>query len=190
MKIADFSFSSKLRQETDFMDFFSTVSNLLNLGRYQMRIVTTVPTWTGEGGEHLLYVSGSLRRLYWYDDINSTWQYKEWNTIVSLTGQTGDIAATTILTPSVAGLYRINVYMICTTAGTGTLSCTIGWTDIVGAKTLKPSADVDLASTANGAVGTAFISSTAVAITYTTAIAGKAGSPAYALYLVLENLTQ
>jgi len=198
MKVADYSFSNKFRQEIDFMDFVKEVSNILNLGRYQMRIVTTVPTWTGEGGEHLLYVSGSVRRLYWYDDINATWQYFEWNTsgeflptkvaTVSLTAQTADIITTAIYTPAVAGLYRVNVYVICTTAGTGTLGVTIGWTDAVGAKTLKPTADVNLASTANGATGTAFISSTATAITYATAIAGKAGSPQYALYLCLERL--
>ena len=190
IKIADYSFSTKFRQETDFMDFFSNVMNILNLGRYQMRIVSTVPTWTGEGGEHLLYISGTLRRLYWWDDTNSTWQYKQWNIIVSLTGQTGNITTTTIYTPAAAGLFRVNVYMICTTAGGGILSLTLGWTDIVGAKTLKPTSDVDLVSTANGATGNAFISTTATAITYATAIASKTGSPQYALYIVLEDLTQ
>lgn len=185
----EYSFSNKLRQETDFMDFFYNVMNILNLGRYQMRIITSVPTWTGEGGEHLLYISGTIRRLYWYDDINSTWQYKQWNIPISLTGQTGDIGVTTIYTPAVAGLFRVNVYMICTTAGTGTLSCTIGWTDAVGAKTVKPTADVDLSSTANGATGVSFISSGVAAITYQTAIAGKAGNPQYALYIVLEDLS-
>jgi hypothetical protein len=198
MKLQDLTFSNKFRQETDFMDFVNEVRNILNLGRYQMRVVTTVPDWTGEGGEHLLYISGTVKRFYWYDDINSTWQFIEWNnsglgqvTIVAtaqLTGQTADISTATLYTPAEAGLYRINVYMICTTAGGGTLSCTIGWTDIIGAKTLKPTADVDLASTANGAVGTSFISSGASAITYATAIANKTGSPQYALYLVLERL--
>ena len=198
MKVPDYSFSNKFRHETDFMDFVKEVSNILNLGRYQMRIVTTAPTWTGEGGEHLLYVSGSVRRLYWYDDVNSTWQFIEWNasglgspsiiTPIQLTGQTGDIATTTIYTPAVAGLYRIGVYMICTTAGGGSLSCTIGWTDNVGAKTLAPAGAVDLVSTANGSTGTSFIRATAAVITYATAIAGKTGSPQYALYILLEQL--
>lgn len=188
MKIPEYIFSNKLRQETDFMDFSNDVRNILGLGRYQMRIITSVPTWTGEGGEHLLYISGGIKRLYWYDDINSTWQYIEQVTKVTLTGQTGDIGATTLYTPLAAGLFRVSVYMICTTAGTGTLSLTLGWTDIVGAKTLKPTADVDLASTANGATGEAFISATTAAITYTTAIAGKAGSPQYAVYMSVENI--
>ena len=191
IKIVDYSFSTKFRQETDFMDFFSNVMNILNLGRYQMRIVSTVPTWTGEGGEHLLYISGTLRRLYWWDDINSTWQYKQWNIIVSLTGQTGDIGATTIYTPAVAGLFRVNVYAICSKAGTaGTLAVTIGWTDEVGAKTLKPASDVTLTSTANGSTGNAFIKSTATAITYATTITGGTGAPEYNLHICLEDLTQ
>lgn len=198
MKIQDFSFSSKFRQETDFMDFMKEVSNILNLGRYQMRIITSVPTWIGEGGEHLLYVSGSVRRLYWYDDINATWQFFEWNTSgeflptvvqrVILTDQTADIATTSLYVPPTAGLYRTSVYMICTTAGTGTLSCTVGWSDNSGAKTLKPTGDVDLASTANGATGDIFTQNTAVAITYATAIAGKAGSPKYLLAITVERL--
>ena len=75
MKLQDFDFSNKLRQETTFLDLVSELRNILNLGRYQMRVVTSVPDWTGEGGEHLLYISGTVRRLYWYDDTNSTWQF-------------------------------------------------------------------------------------------------------------------
>jgi len=199
VKLRGYEFSREIRKDTGFVDFVNDLTNLINNARYQMRIVTSVPTWTGEDGEFLLYISGTVRRLYWYDPTNSTWQFIEWNNsglgqaticgIVQLTGQTGDISTTTIYLPSAAGLYRINVYMICTTAGGGSLSCTIGWSDIVGAKTLSPASAVDLSSTANGSVGTAFISSvTSVAITYATAIAGKTGSPQYALYLVLEKL--
>lgn len=181
------------------MDFVNEVRNILNLGRYQMRIVTSVPDWTGEGGEHLLYISGTVRRFYWWDDTNSTWQFIEWNNsglgqatiaaTVSLTGQTGNIGTTTIYTPPAAGLYRVSVYQICTTAGSaGILNSVIGWTDNVGAKTLSPAADVTLTSTANGATGTGFIRATAAAITYATTITGGAGSPQYALYICVEKL--
>ncbi len=44
-----------------------------------MRVIDTVPDWEGEDGEHLLYVSGTIRRLYFYDLTNLTWQYLEWN---------------------------------------------------------------------------------------------------------------
>lgn len=109
-------------------------------------------------------------------------------TTVPLTGQTGDISTTTIYTPSATGYFRVSVYMICTTAGGGTLSCTIGWSDSVGAKTISPASGVDLASTANGSTGISFIVSGIAAITYATAIAGKTGSPQYSLYVALEQL--
>lgn len=200
MKLQDFDFSNKLRQETAFMDFVNEVRNILNLGRYQMRIVTSVPDWTGEGGEHLLYISGTVRRVYWWDDTNSTWQFIEWNNsglgqatiaaTVSLTGQTGNIGTTTIYTPPAAGLYRVSVYQICKVAGSaGTLNTVIGWSDAVGAKTLSPAADVTLTSTANGATGAAFISSGASAITYATTITGGAGSPQYNLYICVERIS-
>ena len=79
MKIQERTFSTGFRKETDFMDFVGEVGNILSLGRYQMRITSSIPTWTGEGGEHLLYISGSVRRLYFYDDVNATWHYIEWN---------------------------------------------------------------------------------------------------------------
>ncbi len=200
MKLQDLDFSNKLRQEASFMDFVTELRNVLNLGRYQMRVVTSVPTWTGDGGEHLLYISGTVRRFYWYDDTNSTWQFIEWNNsglgqatiaaIVSLTGQTGNISTTTIYTPPAAGLYRVSVYQICKVAGSaGTLNSVIGWTDAVGAKTLSPAADVTLTSTANGSTGNAFISATAAAITYATTITGGAGSPQYDIHIVVEKLS-
>ena len=107
---------------------------------------------------------------------------------VESTGQTGDIATTTIYTPTTAWAFRISIYMICTTAGTGTLSCTIGWQDASGAKTLSPAGTVDLSNTANGSTGTAFIRANASAITYATAIAGKAGSPEYTIHIILEQM--
>ena len=107
---------------------------------------------------------------------------------IALTGQTGDISATTIYTPSTAWYFRVGVYMICTTAGTGTLSSIIRWTDNAGSKSLSPAANVDLSSTSNGSTGNDFIRANGSAITYETAIAGKAGSPVYEIYIVLEQL--
>ena len=198
MKLESYEISKQLRKDTALVDFLNAVTSVLNLGRYQMRIVTAVPTWTGESGEHLLYVSGTVRRLYFYEDTNATWQYIEWNgsgqgqtsivANVSLVDQTADLGPVTIYTPLVAGIYRVNVYALCSTAATGTLATTIGWTDAVGAKTLKPTSDVDLSNTANGSTGQAFFSSEVVAITYTTAIAGKVGTPKYDLHIVVERL--
>ena len=157
-----------------------------------MRVVSTVPTHTGEGGEHLLYISGKIVREYIWDDTNSTWYYLvPMVATASLTGQTGDISATTLFTPSAIGTYRVSVYMVCTTAGdAGTLSCTIGWDDDAQSQTVKPATDIDLSGLGNASSGVTFIQSAAsVAITYTVAIAGKVGSPAYSLYITLEQLS-
>lgn len=145
-KLQDFDFSTKLRQETSFMDFVNEVRNILNSA------VAAV--------------------------VNS----------VQLTGQTGDIAATTIFTPVTPWFFRVSVYVICTTAGGGTLNVTIGWTDSVGAKTSSPAADINLNSTANGATGAAFIRANSAAITYTATITAKTGSPQYSLFIVMEQL--
>jgi len=183
------------------MDFVKDVSNILNLGRYQMRIITTAPTWVGEGGEHLLYVSGSVRRLYWYDDINATWQFIEWNNsglgqativaTVALTGQVSSIATTTLYTPSAAGTYRVSVYHLITTpsVGAGTLDMTILWTDDESAKTNLPAAQLNLTIDQSAASGTVFIRSTATAISYSTTIGGGDGAQRYSLFLVVERLT-
>ena len=109
-------------------------------------------------------------------------------TNVQATGQTAAISATTIYTPSVAWFFRISVYVVCTTAGGGTLTTTIRWTDEVGAKSIVPVSDVDLSSTANGSTGEVFIRANVAAITFETAIAGISGSPTYSLYIVLEQL--
>ena len=155
-----------------------------------MRIVTSVPTHAGDDGEHLLYISGKIKRLYFYDPTNSAWNYlTPMVATASLTGQVADISATTLFTPSAVGTYRVSVYMVCTTAGTGTLSLTIGWDDDEQAQTTSPASSVDLSVLGQASSGISFINATAVAITYTAAIAGKAGAPAYSLYIALEQIS-
>lgn len=200
MKLSDYEFSLATRKDTNLLGYLNDIFNLLNNGRYQMRVVTSVPTWTGEQGEHLLYISGTVRRFYFWDDTNSTWQFIEWNNssisqstivaTVSLTGQAGNIGTTTLYTPAASGIYKISVYHLCTTAGSaGTLATTIGWTDDVQAQTVKPAGDINLNGAGNAAAGISPIRSTATAITYSAAIAGGAGSPQYALFIVVERLT-
>lgn len=199
MKVQDFSFSNKLRRETSFMDFVTELRNILNYGRYQMRISTTVPTWTGQDGEHLIYISGTIRRFYWYDETNSTWHYTEWNgsglgspsitKTIALTGQTASIGATTIYTAPAVGLYRASVYQLCTKSGaSGTLDTTISWVDDSQAQSLTPAAQVNLTGVGNGGTGDVFIRSTATAIKYATTVNGEAGAPEYGLWLSLEKI--
>jgi hypothetical protein len=163
-----------------------------------MREVSTVPTWTGEQGEHLMYISGTTRRLYLWDDVNSAWLFIEFNNsgrgqstivnVISATGQGAAITTKTLFTPSANGLFRVSVYMCTTTTGTGTLTCTIGWSDDQGARTVQPASSVDLSGN-NASTGSTFIEAVnGVAITYATAIAGIAGSPKYSLYIVCEQM--
>ncbi|KKK97908.1 hypothetical protein LCGC14_2648050 [marine sediment metagenome] len=107
---------------------------------------------------------------------------------VESTGQTGDIASTTIFIPDTEWFFRVSVYMITTTTGTGTLTCTIAYTDPEGAKTISPAASVDLSDASGGSTGNEFIVSAASAISFSTAIAGKAGNPQYAIYILLEQI--
>lgn len=200
MKLADYVLSKNVRQDTNLLSVLDDIKNILNEGRYQLRQVASVPTYAGEEGEHLLYVSGTVRRLYFYDITNATWQYIEWNSsglaqstvvaTVQLTAQAASIGTTTIYTPSVAGLFRVNVYHICSTAGgAGTLDTIISWNDGVSGKSYAPANTVTLTSTNNGDTGMSFISSGASAITYASTITGGAGSPKFDLYIVVEKLT-
>ncbi len=166
-----------------------------------MRIVTTAPTWTGEDGEHLLYISGTVRRFYWYDPTNSTWQFIEWNNsglgqativaTVALTAQASTIVATLLYTPAAAGTYRVSVYHLITTpsVAAGTLDTTILWTDDESAKTSLPAAQLNLTVDNSASSGTVFIRSTATAINYSTTIGSGDGAQRYSLFIVVERLT-
>ena len=117
----------------------------------------------------------------------------------SLTGQTGSIAAVTLLTgtTATAGMYRVSAYMKTTTAGTaGTVKATVAWND-GSAQTM----DVPLITTAGAATtislstGNAFGQGSVVVyaaasqnITYTTTVAGATGSPQYYIYVRIEKL--
>lgn len=198
MKLGDYEFSIGTRQDLSLVDVLNTIQLIINNGRYQMRQVTTIPNWVGEEGEHLLYVNGTVRRLYFYDITNSTWQFIEFNnsgrgqativTVISATAQGAAINTTTLFTPSSNGLFRVSVYMATTTTGVGTLSCTIGFSDDHGGRTTSPAGTVDL-SGFNASTGMTFIEAvTSVAITYATSISGLSGSPKYSLYIVLEQM--
>lgn len=85
-----------------------------------------------------------------------------------------------ILVASASGTYLVTVYHECTTAGAaGTLSTTITYTDERGTQSLKPAADVDLASTSNEAQGVAVVRCTANDLEFAKEITGVSGSPHY-----------
>lgn len=108
----------------------------------------------------------------------------------NLTGQTAGIGSTTLFTAPSAGVFRVSVYHLCTTAGTsGTLATTIGWNDGSAAHTISPAANVALAAVGNFAQGTAYLRVAAgQAITYSTTLTGVGGTPQYSLFIRVEAL--
>jgi hypothetical protein len=56
--------------------------------------------------------------------------------VVNLTGQTGSIATTTLFTPTVSGMYRVDFYIAqnggCSLVGTGSIAWSLGYTDDTG----------------------------------------------------------
>jgi len=200
MKIANLELSPRLRKDLSLIEFINNVASILNSGRYQMRTYTAVPTHTGESGEFGIFISGTVLRLYVWDDTNSLWYFNEWNAVglgqativksVALTAQDGDITTTTLYTPAAAGVYRISTYALTTTAGAGgTLDVTIGWTDSEQAQSSVVVNDLDLTVDKSASQNTLFVRATAAAITYATAITGKSGTPAYSLFIIVERLS-
>lgn len=200
MRVEDYEFSKELRKDIGFLNFANDIRNILNLGRYQMRVVTTVPSHTGESGEHLLFISGTTRRFYFWDDTNSTWQFIEWDqsTIgqpsiaktIALTAQTASIAKVALWTPPESGQYRASVYHVCTKAGTGgTLDTTIYWTDDAQAQQINTATQINLNAKGNAATGITFIRATAADISYSTTVTGATGSPEYGVFIILERLS-
>ena len=105
---------------------------------------------------------------------------------VTLSAQTANISATSLVpNEAVRGVWAVIVIHTCTAAGSaGTLSTTIRWSDANGAQSAKPAADLGLTGTgyASGILILDHVSN-ANGITYETAIAGGAGSPAYRLVI-------
>lgn len=113
-----------------------------------------------------------------------------YGTPVHLTGQTANLAATSIYAAPVTGLYLINVQCRTTTAGSGTTATfTLTWADEGGAKSFT-SGTFALNSVAIAGVVTTTIpihvnSGTAVQI----AVSGTIGTSVYAVDAWLERIT-
>lgn len=59
-------------------------------------------------------------------------------TSVTLTGQTGPIAQTTLYTPSATGIYLVSMYLVGTTVGDGQVGPSLYWTDDAGTQNTTP----------------------------------------------------
>ena len=58
----------------ELIDFKDKVLEILNFGKYQNPVVSSVPTWIGRRGEIVIYVNGTDGRLYVSAvDSSTTW---------------------------------------------------------------------------------------------------------------------
>ena len=75
MKLDDYSLS-KLSNEAE--NFKEDITNIINYGNYSAKVVTnTPPSWTARNGEFVFFVSGTVKRIYFYN--NSAWDFIEYN---------------------------------------------------------------------------------------------------------------
>lgn len=81
-KIDDFAFRG---ESQDVIDFKDAVRDLLNFGKYQAQVVSSVPNWTGRAGEHVWYVDGTDGRLYLAAVDNKV----AWTQVLTFTAITG-----------------------------------------------------------------------------------------------------
>jgi len=72
VKLEAYEFSPTLRQDVELREFVESVRQIVNNGRYQARIVTSVPDWVGDEGEIVAYSTGGVYRLYIY--LSSGWR--------------------------------------------------------------------------------------------------------------------
>lgn len=72
MKVEDYDFSPILREDVELRGFVDNVKQIMNNGRYQVRIVASAPNWTGDEGEIVAFSAGGVYRLYIY--ISGDWR--------------------------------------------------------------------------------------------------------------------
>jgi len=109
---------------------------------------------------------------------------------LSLPGQVADITTTAFSGTNVAGLYRINYYLVATTADVtaGTVVLTLTYTDASGAQTIT-SSPVTLATAGGFAQQVLFVQVSGTgAISYAVAVTGIYATAAFDLYAVAEKL--
>jgi hypothetical protein len=102
----------------------------------------------------------------------------------------GNISATTLFTPSAAGLFRVSVYLDGPTGAAGNTGASISWTDSNGAAsvTLQLANNPWIAGPNSPCSGWSdvFIHSLADAIQF--ALSGNSSSTAYTMWYVVEQL--
>jgi hypothetical protein len=100
-------------------------------------------------------------------------------------GSGASISTANLVASAPVGLYRVTAYLATSTAGSGNVVTTLGWTDAVGAKTSATPATLTLTS-GTFVTGSVFVQVAASQnITYATAWTGTGN---YNLYVVAERI--
>jgi len=73
LKLEDYQFSPTLNKDIELREVITNIKDIINNGRYQMRVLDGYPTWTGEEGEAVFVSSGGVYRLYVY--ASNGWRY-------------------------------------------------------------------------------------------------------------------
>lgn len=79
MKIPDVVIKTKDLELSEFIDYAQAV---INNGLYEMRFFNGVPDWQANNGENGIYVSGSVRQLYFF--LNGVWSSIGFNSLGTL----------------------------------------------------------------------------------------------------------
>jgi hypothetical protein len=73
MKVQDYALPKEIPTETK--EFLDDIRRILNNGGYVPQTIGAVPGWYGEEGESVNVISGAEQRLYYFNNINATWNY-------------------------------------------------------------------------------------------------------------------
>ena len=62
-------------EKQELIDALDDMRTLLNFGKYQQQVVTTIPTWKASNGEQVLFLDSTGGRLYVnVSDNTATWK--------------------------------------------------------------------------------------------------------------------
>lgn len=76
VKLDDYALNYLGREAENFKE---DVQNIFNFGKYSAQVVGTPPTWTARNGEFVFFLSGTTKRLYFYN--NDAWDFIEYQDI-------------------------------------------------------------------------------------------------------------
>lgn len=104
--------------------------------------------------------------------------------------QSANVGATTLVTPAVTGLYKVNYYLFTMTAsGTGTVNVGIAYTDEGNNVQTQTSGNINLGSLTSFVQGAFVVNAkAAVAVQYTTTTGGTVGAGRYGIRVSVERM--